>query len=42
MRVYPRKTLQEREISAIYFHARYGAELVERLIETAQNPLPGT
>ena len=38
--VYPRKTLQEREISGVYFHARYGQELVNRLIETAQNPCP--
>ena len=38
--VYPHKTLQEREISAVYFHARYGQELVNRLIETAQNPCP--
>ncbi len=38
--VYPHKTLQEREISAVYFHARYGQELVDRLIETAQNPCP--
>jgi bacillithiol synthase len=38
--VYPHKTLQEREISGVYFHARYGKELVDRLIETAQNPCP--
>ncbi len=38
--VYPHKTLQEREISGVYFHARYGKELVDKLIETAQNPCP--
>ncbi len=38
--LYPHKTLQEREISGIYFLAKYGTELVDRLIETAQNPCP--
>jgi bacillithiol synthase len=38
--IYPHKTLQEREISGIYFLSRSGKELVEKLIETAQNPCP--
>ena len=38
--IYPHKTLQEREISGIYFLSRSGKELVEILIETAQNPCP--
>ena len=38
--LYPRKTLQEREIAGLYFYAKYGAELIDRLIETAHNPCP--
>lgn len=38
--LYPKKTLQEREISAIYFHAKYGPELIDRLIEAAQARCP--
>jgi len=38
--LYPRKTLQEREIAGLYFYAKYGKELIDRLIETAQNPCP--
>ena len=38
--LYPRKTLQEREISAIYFHARYGPQLIDRLIEAANSRCP--
>ena len=38
--LYPRKTLQEREIAGLYFHAKYGAGLIDRLIETAQSPCP--
>ena len=38
--LYPHKTLQEREIAGLYFYAKYGAELIDRLIETAQNPCP--
>jgi bacillithiol biosynthesis cysteine-adding enzyme BshC len=38
--LYPHKTLQEREIAGLYFYATYGAELIDRLIETAQNPCP--
>ena len=38
--LYPRKTLQEREISGIYFLAKYGPGLIDRLIESAQAPCP--
>ncbi len=38
--LYPRKTLQEREISGIYFYAKYGLSLIDRLIELAQVPCP--
>jgi uncharacterized protein YllA (UPF0747 family) len=38
--LYPHKTLQEREIAGLYFYAKYGVELIDRLIETAQNPCP--
>lgn len=38
--LYPRKTLQEREISAIYFYAKYGPELIDRLVEAAQARCP--
>ncbi len=38
--LYPRKTLQEREISGIYFYAKYGPSLIDRLIELAQAPCP--
>ena len=38
--LYPKKTLQEREIAGLYFFAKYGVALIDRLIETAQNPCP--
>ncbi len=38
--LYPRKTLQEREISGIYFYAKYGPQLIERLIESASARCP--
>ncbi len=38
--LYPRKSLQEREIAGLYFYAKYGPELIERLIETAQARCP--
>jgi bacillithiol biosynthesis cysteine-adding enzyme BshC len=38
--LYPDKSLQEREISAVYFLAKYGPELIERLIESAQARCP--
>ena len=34
--IYPHKTLQEREIDGIYFHAKYGPTLIDRLIDLAQ------
>lgn len=38
--VYPHKTLQEREIAGLYFYAKYGPELVNRLVELAQTRCP--
>jgi bacillithiol biosynthesis cysteine-adding enzyme BshC len=38
--LYPHKTLQEREIAGLYFHAKYGAGLIDRLIDTAHSPCP--
>ncbi len=38
--LYPNKSLQEREIAAIYFYANYGPALIERLIELAQARCP--
>ena len=38
--LYPRKVLQEREISGLYFLTAYGPELIERLIELAQARCP--
>ena len=38
--LYPRKTLQEREISGVYFYAKYGPQLIDTLIETANSPCP--
>ena len=38
--LYPRKTLQEREISGIYFYAKYGPPLISRLVELAHAPCP--
>jgi bacillithiol biosynthesis cysteine-adding enzyme BshC len=38
--LYPHKTLQEREISGIYYYAKYGASLVDQLIEAAQARCP--
>jgi len=38
--LYPRKTLQEREIAGAYFCAKYGEDLVTCLIEKAQAPCP--
>jgi bacillithiol synthase len=34
--IYPRKTLQEREIAGIYFYAKYGPSLIKQLIDLAQ------
>jgi bacillithiol biosynthesis cysteine-adding enzyme BshC len=38
--LYPRKTLQEREIAGLYFHAKYGPALIDRLVELAQARCP--
>ena len=38
--LYPRKTLQEREIAGLYFHAKYGPQLVDRLVDLAQARCP--
>ena len=38
--VYPNKTLQEREIAGLYFYAKYGSELIRRLVELAQTRCP--
>lgn len=38
--IYPHKSLQEREIAGLYFYARYGPELIARLIDLAQARCP--
>lgn len=38
--LYPRKTLQEREIAGLCFYAKYGPGLIDRLIELAQARCP--
>ena len=38
--LYPRKTLQEREIAGLYFFAKYGPGLIDLLIELAQARCP--
>ncbi len=38
--LYPKKTLQEREIAGIYFYAKYGPELIRWLIDLAQTRCP--
>ncbi len=38
--LYPHKTLQEREIAGIYFYAKYGPPLIDRLIELANARCP--
>jgi bacillithiol synthase len=38
--LYPRKTLQEREIAGLYFHAKHGPALIDRLVELAQARCP--
>ena len=38
--VYPNKTLQEREIAGLHFYAKYGPELISRLVELAQTRCP--
>ncbi len=38
--LYPHKSLQEREIGGLYFYAKYGPELLDRLIDLAQARCP--
>ncbi len=38
--LYPRKTLQEREIAGLYFYAKYGPDFIDRLVELAQARCP--
>jgi bacillithiol biosynthesis cysteine-adding enzyme BshC len=38
--LYPHKELQEREIAAVYFHAGYGPQLIDRLLDSAQARCP--
>ncbi len=38
--LFPRKTLQEREIAGLYFYAKYGPALIDRLVELAQARCP--
>ncbi len=38
--LYPNKSLQEREIAALYFYAKYGPPLLDRLVELAQARCP--
>ncbi len=38
--LFPHKTLQEREIAGLYFYAKYGPALIDRLIDLAQARCP--
>ncbi len=38
--LYPKKSLQEREIAALYFYANHGPELINRLVDLAQTRCP--
>jgi bacillithiol synthase len=38
--LYPHKTLQEREISGVYFYAKYGPQLIDTLIQAGNSPCP--
>jgi bacillithiol synthase len=38
--LYPRRTLQEREIAGVYFLSRFGTGLIDQLIEAAQARCP--
>ena len=38
--LYPRKSLQEREIAGVYFYAKFGQSLIDRLIDLAQTRCP--
>jgi bacillithiol biosynthesis cysteine-adding enzyme BshC len=38
--LYPKKQLQEREVAGVYFYAKYGPQLIDRLVELAQARCP--
>ena len=38
--LYPNKSLQEREIAALYFYAQHGPELINRLVDLAETSCP--
>ena len=38
--LYPRKSLQEREIAGLYFFAQHGPDLIDRLVELARARCP--
>ncbi len=38
--LYPHKSLQEREIAALYFYANHGPDLINRLVDLAQTRCP--
>ena len=38
--LYPHRILQERQIAGLYFFAKYGPELIDRLVETAEARCP--
>jgi len=38
--LYPRRTLQEREIAGVYFLAKFGLELIDGLMEAAAARCP--
>jgi len=38
--LYPKKSLQEREIAALHFYANHGPKLINQLIDLAQTPCP--
>ncbi len=38
--LYPNKSLQEREIAALYFYANHGPQLINRLVDLAQTRCP--
>lgn len=38
--LYPLKALQEREVSGIYFYAKYGPKLIDTLVDAATSPCP--
>ena len=40
--LYPKKSLQEREIAGLYFYAKYGPELIDQPDRAGPGALPGT